>query len=220
MKISTIIGLLIVVAIILVFAGIGVIGAVRGVTEQLLLPVSNQNNNLATQISQILNPTPTVLPDPITIVREVRAMARMETVQYTVERVITAEIGQGPLGSLFGDRLLLVAHGVIIAGVDMEKLRPTDLEVRDGVLYVKLPPAEIFIATLDNDKSYIYDRDTGIFTKGNVDLETAARQEAVRAIREAAEDDGILTIANRNAENYFSLLFSNLGYPDVIFVIE
>jgi hypothetical protein len=80
-----------------------------------------------------------------------------------------------------------------------------------------MPEPEIFISTLDNEKSYVYDRETGIFSKGNVDLETEARQVAEDSIEEAALEDGILETARRNAELYFSLLLRDLGYQEVIF---
>ena len=116
--------------------------------------------------------------------RVARALARLETIQYSVEKVITAEIGQGNFGFLFGDRLLFVAHGVVIAGIDMDKLQPGDMQMVNGVLNVRLPPAEIFIATLNNDKSYVYDRNTGLLTKGDQNLETTAREtlEVVRGL--------------------------------------
>jgi hypothetical protein len=159
-----------------------------------------------------------ILPDPVAIVREVRALARLETIQYTVERVITAETGQGPFGFLFGDRLLLVAHGMVIAGVDLEQLQPGDIEFDDlGRVYVSLPEPEVFVATLDNDKSYIYDRDTGLLTRGNVQLESEARRAAEAAIRETAVEDGILEQARVNAESYLYGLLRTLGYTDVLF---
>jgi len=86
-----------------------------------------------------------------------------------------------------------------------------------GVLYVKLPPTEIFVATLDNDKSYVYDRETGLLTKGNIDLETLARQSAEDEIRKAALEDGILTQGESNAESYLLKFFNALGYKSVIF---
>ncbi len=175
-------------------------------------------SSLSTQVSEVLHPTPTVLPDPVTIIHNVRTLARLETVQYTVEKVVTAEEGQNKLGFLFGDRLIFVAHGVVIAGVDLEKLQPQDLWVEDGVLYVRLPAPEIFVATLDNQKSYVYDRDTGLLTHGDVQLETEARRVAEQEIEKAALDDGILQIARQNAEAYLSRLFLSLGFPDVIFV--
>jgi hypothetical protein len=212
--------LIIGILVILTIGMITIVNTIRNTTEQVLQPVRDTTGAISTQLSSALNPTPTVLADPITIIHEVRALARLETVQYSVEKVITAEIGQGLFERLFGDKLLFVAHGVVIAGVDLEKLGPQDMWLENGVLYVILPEPEIFIATLDNDKSYVYDRDTGLLTKGDVNLETTARQVAEDAVSESALEDGILEQAQRNAESYFSILFRELGYPEVIFVDE
>jgi len=199
---------------ILLWVASSVIGTVQDTTSQALQPV----RNLETQIAQVLNPTPTILPDPVTIVHDMRSLSRLETIQFSLEKVITAETGQGPLASLFGDRLLFVAHGIVIAGVDLAKLIPEDLWVQNGVLYLRLPSPEIFIATLDNDKSYVYDRDTGLLTKGNINLETDARRAAEEEINKAAVEDGILNIASQNAQNYLYRLLLDLGYHEVIFV--
>ena len=186
--------------------------------QQFVQPVADLSNGIGTQVAQLLRPTPTVIIDPVTIIHEVRSLARLETIQYTVEKVITAETGQDQFGFLFGDRLLLVAHGKVIAGVDLEKLGPENLRVVDNVLYVKLPEPEIFLATLDNEKSYIYDREKGILTSGDVNLETLARQAAEQEIEKAAMEDGILDLARQNAENFLSRLFRDIGkYSEVIF---
>jgi len=182
-----------------------------------LKQINQANEALQTQVSQMMNPTPTIIPDPITYIHEIRALARLETIQYSVEKVITAEVGQGTFGFAFGDKLLFVAHGVVIAGIDMEKLQPADMRLDNGVLYVRLPPTEIFIATLDNEKSYVYDRETGLLTKGFVDLETLARQAAEDEIRKAALEDGILVQGQKNAESYLLKFFTALGYKIVLF---
>jgi len=179
--------------------------------------VQQANEALQTQVSDLLHPTPTIIPDPVTYINEVRALARLETIQYSIEKVITAEISQGTFDFLFGDRLLFVAHGVVIAGIDMEKISPEQMRLENGVLYVTLPPAEIFIATLDNQKSYVYDRETGILNKSVQDLETLARQTAEDEVRRAALEDGILQQAQTNAENYLFRFFQALGYQNVIF---
>jgi hypothetical protein len=173
--------------------------------------------DIGTRIASILNPTPTVLPDPVTIISGVRALARLETIQYTVEKIIRAEVGQEPFGVLFGDKLILVAHGTVIAGIDLEKMTPQDMQVRNGVLFVKLPDPEIFITALDNQKSYVFDRETGLFTHGDVNLESTARQAAEQEIINAALEDGIISQAQKNAELYLYRFFRDLGYPEVIF---
>jgi hypothetical protein len=204
---------------ILVWAAYSVVNVVQNTTEQAIRPVSDLTGEMGTQVAKVLHPTPTVLPDPITIVHEMRSLARLETIQYTVEKVVTAELRQEFLKVLFGDRLLLVAHGVVIAGVDLAQVSPEDLWVENDVLYVRLPAAEVFIASIDNEKSYIYDRQVGFLTKGDVDLETAARRVAEEEIENAAIEDGILELAQQNAENFISRMLLQLGFPEVIFVV-
>ena len=223
---TLVIGILLIVAVSAYFLVAAVskmaqdVSAAADRVTQPIDDVAAMTSGLATQMAQALNPTPTILPDPVTIIHEVRSLARLETIEYTVEKVIQADSGQQELWGLLGDKLIFVAHGNVIAGVDLAKLLSDDLWVDTGTLYVRLPETEIFMATLDNDKSYVYDRDTGLFTKGNIDLETLARQAAEDEIKKAALEDGILEQARTNAEYYLLRLFQTLGYPQVIFVNE
>lgn len=191
---------------------------VRQTTSKALEPITSASDRVETKVAELLNPTPTILPDPITIVHDVRSLSRLETIQYSMEKVVTAESGQDELAFLFGDRLLFVAHGTVIAGIDLSKLRPSDLWVEGQVLYIRLPAPEIFVATLNNEKSYVYDRDTGLLSKGDQNLETNARRVAEKAILEAALEDGILKQAQQNGESYMDRLLRSMGYQEVIFV--
>lgn len=193
--------------------------ALYDMLQKTVSPVQSMTGELATQVSSVLNPTPTILPSPLTIIRDIRALARLETIQFTVEKVITAEKNQeNILARLFGDKLILVAHGNVIAGFDLSKVGADQIEVKDGVLFISLPEPEIFVAALDNEKSYVYNRDTGLLTKGDIHLESTARAAAEDAIETAAIEDGILELARQNGETYLSRLLSDLGYPNVIFL--
>jgi len=213
------------ILIVLVAGVYFIVQTVRDMTAQVaqqasepFQQVSQANQAMQTQVSQLMNPTPTIIPDPVTYIYDIRALARLETIQYSVEKVITAEQNQGTFDFLFGDRMLFVAHGTVIAGIDMDKLQPGDMALVNGVLNVRLPSAEVFVATIDNQKSYVYTRETGILTKQTVDLETLARQSAENEIRNAALEDGILQQAQVNAEAYLVKFFNALGYKTVIFV--
>lgn len=209
--------LFILVLIVIGGAAYYVAQSVERTAQQAIAPFQQANSGMQTQVSELLHPTPTIIPDPVTYITEVRSLARLETIQYSVEKVITAEVGQGALDFLTGDKLLLVAHGKVIAGIDMSKIKPEDMRLENGVLYVTLPPSEIFIATLDNEKTYVYERDTGILRRPTVDLETLARQVAEAEIRKAAEEDGVLELAQQNAETYLAKFFAALGYENTIF---
>jgi len=198
-----------------------IVQTIRSTTQAATAPLqslSEQNQAVQTQMANLLHPTPTIIPDPVTYINEIRALARLETIQYSVEKVITGESGGGTFEALFGDKILFVGHGTVIAGIDMDKLRPEDMRFENGVLSVNLPPAEIFIAALDNEKSYVYNRDTGLLTKPDPNLETLVRQRAEEEILKAALEDGILQQAQINAEAYLFKFFSALGFPNTIFV--
>ena len=101
---SNLVPLLLVILILIVIAGAAyyIVDSIQRTTQQVMAPFQQANSGIQTQVSDLLHPTPTVIPDPVTYISEVRSLARLETIQYTVEKVITAEVGQGALG--FPDR--------------------------------------------------------------------------------------------------------------------
>jgi len=214
---NSLLAILVGVAILILVAVIGylIIDTMLSIRDSLLAGP----RAIDAQIEQIANPTPTIVADPVSIVLEIQALSRLETTSYTIERVITAESGEGPLGFLFRDRLLLIAHGQVIAGVDLAQLTEEDIQVAGDRVFVTLPAAEVFVATLDNDQTYVYERDTAIFGQ-QVDLETLARQAAEEAVLETALEDGILEQAQINAENVIRTLLMGLGFHEVVFVAE
>ena len=200
---------------VVVFLAISVAVLLRGV-QQATQPVIELQQGVSTEVARLLHPTPTIIPDPVTIIHEVQSLARLETIHYSVEKVITAETRQGPFGFLFGDKLLLVAHGSVIAGVDLADIMESNISIdENGVVTLQLPPAEVFIAALDNEKTYVYDREVGFLRRGDVELESAARLAAEEAILEAALSDGILEQAQVNAEAYLFRLLGSLGFSNV-----
>lgn len=179
--------------------------------------IQESNYSLQTQVAQLMNPTPTIIPDPVTHINDIRALARIETIQYTVEQVVTAEVNQGTLSFAFGSKILIQMHGVVIAGIDMEKMRPEDMQLQGDVLYVKLPPAEILTVTLDENKTEVYTIQDGIFAELDPNLVLDTLSTGKDKITSAALEDGILTQAQRNGETFLQRFFMALGYKNVIF---
>ncbi|MCC7361352.1 MAG: DUF4230 domain-containing protein [Anaerolineales bacterium] len=206
-----VVGLLLITAL----TGYALVSAVQTVTNA----PATAGAGLVTQVNEIMHPTPKVYPDPVSVVLQVKALSRLESAQYTIEKVITAETGQGSLGALFGDRLLFVGHGDVIAGVDLSRVQTSDITItEDGRVTFIMPAPEIFFTALDNDKSYVYDRETGLFTKGDENLETQARQVATVEIERAALEGGILTTAQTNAQAFMESLLISLGFSQVVIV--
>jgi len=179
--------------------------------------VNEANQALQTQVSQMMNPTPTIIPDPVTYINEIRAVARLETIQYSVSQVVTAEANQGTLGFLFGNKILVQIHGTVIAGIDMEKIQPGDMRLEGGVLFVRLPPAEVFVTALDENKTEVYNVQEGLFADVDPNLVIDTLVVGKEKILNSALEDGILTQAQANGEAYLLKFFNALGFKSVIF---
>src|SRR5215469_16086169 len=99
------------------------------------------------------------------VVRQIQQLQRLETVNYTMDKIISGERDNPYLPKfLAGDRLLLVVHGEVIGGIDLAKIQPRDVSVNGRSVSLGLPADEIFSTRIDNAKTRVYSRDTGLFT--------------------------------------------------------
>ncbi len=155
------------------------------------------------------------------VVQEMKELQRLETAQYTIEKIIEAST-QGNVFQevLYGDKILLIAHGKVIAGVDLSQLSEDAILIEDKKMTFKLPPAEIFLTNLDESQTKVYDRTQGLLSKGNKDLETQARQQASDTIRKAACEGGILTEATDNAKKQLTALLQRFGFTQVDIITQ
>ena len=159
-----------------------------------------------------------VIPNQATVVRQIQQLQRLETVRYTMDKIISGERDSAYLPKfLVSDRLLLVVHGEVIGGVDLTRLQPGDVTVRGRTVTVHLPSPEILVSRVDNAKTRVYSRDTGLFSSSDPNLESEVRQEAERQLQEAAEQDGILKTAQDNARSALITILKGLGFERVEF---
>jgi len=151
------------------------------------------------------------------VVRQIQQLRRLETVLYTLENVVEGEHDYTSLlpKLLTADRILLIGHGEVVAGVDLGEIGSGDVVVQGRSVTLRLPKAAIFSARIDNQKTRVYSRDTGILVPVDPYLETDVRREAERQLREAALKDGILDAAGRNARSTLTSFLKGLGFEQV-----
>ncbi|HEX7018292.1 MAG TPA: DUF4230 domain-containing protein [Patescibacteria group bacterium] len=162
-----------------------------------------------------------VRTDQAAVITEMRNLNRLETSIFTIEKIIEAGTQGNAFGELlFGDRLLLIAHGNVIAGVDLSQLAEDDITVAGNKVTVSLPDTEIFVSDLDETQTRVYDRRQGLLTKGEKDLEGEARQIAESEIRQAACEAGILQKAAENARTQLTAFLQALDFEEVTVDVE
>jgi hypothetical protein len=153
-----------------------------------------------------------------TVVRQIQQLQRLETVSYTMDKIMSGERNNAYLPKfLAGDRLLLVVHGDVIAGVDLGKVQPADVSVHGRTISLRIPSAEIFATRIDNARTRVYSRDTGLFSTPDPNLESEVREEAERQLQQAALQDGVLKTADQNARTTLSRMLTGLGFEQVEF---
>lgn len=158
-----------------------------------------------------------------TVVKEIRALGRLETASLHVEKVIEMKDHQRRLYGMVeaDDALLFVAVGEVTLGVDLAKLAPTDVRVEEQgarrVVHVELPPIETLSSRFDEPRSYVHARRTDVLAKRNEGLESAARKEALTAFEAAAKDASAVARARENAEKQIRVLLEAAGASEVVF---
>lgn len=197
-----------------------------GVAIALLVAVSTgvmiwriAKRTVTQQVSEMLTPQEKTI-DVAALVTQVRELNRLETASMHVMHVgrVSQTYKMVP-NALAGDEITFLAEGDVIAGIDMARLTPEDVwKSSDGTINLRLPPAEVLVARVDNQKSRVLTRDTGMLRRRDVDLETRARQHAEENIRKEAVSKGILTIAAQTGEKKLAGFLNTLGFEKVRFV--
>jgi hypothetical protein len=153
-----------------------------------------------------------------TVVEKIQRLSRLETVVYSLDTVVEGERSSPILPDvLAGDKILLVVHGESIAGMDFAQLKPEDVRIDAGTksIHVTLPASELFATTLDNHRTRVYARTTGLLVPVDQDLESATRAKAQDQLQQAAMQDGILDAARKNARATVTTLLYSLGFDRV-----
>ena len=191
-----------------------ILGLIAGV---LLLPFLATRAVLWTPIAHLLHGRTTRIDtSAVSVVDKIRQLNRLESVDYSIDKIVEGNRqAQGLPDFLAGDRLLLIAHGEVIAGVDLSRLDGNAVQVDGNTVRVRLPQPQVLVTRIDNSRTRVYERTTGILVPTDPNLETQVRQAAEQQITQAAIDDKILDKARQNARVSVTGLLYALGFHTV-----
>jgi len=154
------------------------------------------------------------------VVEKIQRLNRLETVKYSLDTIVESNESNPLLpDALVGDRLLMIVHGNTVAGVDLSQLKPESVQISETAngrsIQLTLPPSQVFATTVDETRSRVYSRDTGLFVRADPNLESATRAKAQTELQQAALKDGILDAAATNAHVAVTALLEGLGFTHV-----
>ena len=151
-----------------------------------------------------------------TVVDRIQRLSRLETVVYTMDKIVSGSKENLILPDfLAGDRLLMLVHGDVVAGIDFATLKPDDVHISGHEVHIHLPAAQVFSTRLDSGKTRVYSRQTGLLVPTDPNLETQVRQESERQLEQSALADGILRTAHQNAASTVTSLLQGLGFEQI-----
>src|SRR3981081_2841134 len=206
-----VVGFALVVGLILGVAAIGSLG-------WLMLSRNSGRELLSHLLSAVTGRTISIDISRPNVVDRIQRLQRLETVVYTMDKLVTGA-KENPLlpDFLTGDRLLMMVHGEVVAGIAFSNLKPDDAKADGKQIHLHLPAAQVFSTRLDSGKTRVYSRQTGVLVQTYANLETQVRQEAERQMQEGATADGILRTAQQNAASTIRSLLQGLGFERIDF---
>lgn len=182
--------------------------------------VHHARSGMGGRLAAMISGRPLNIVSASQVVEKIQRLNRLETVVYSLDTVEeTTESNPVLPDAIAGDKLLMIVHGQTIAGVDLSQLKPDSVEITDTggsrSIRLTLPPSQVFFTNIDNDKSRVYARDTGLFVKADPNLETVTRAKAQSDLQQAALADGILDAATKNAHATVTAMLEGLGFEHV-----
>lgn len=155
-------------------------------------------------------------------VESIRGLSELTTVEMVEYTVVEKGDDRGLLNWAAGDRIQMFAVARIGAGVDLAQLEDDDVfaDPRSGRAIINLPSSTITYVAVDNEATHVYNRETGVFTRGDPDLERAARLAAEDVLVANAHEEGIIEMADDRAETVIEDLLTSLGYTDIDVIVE
>ena len=143
-----------------------------------------------------------------------QTISELVTVKYVMEKVVVLEDVKW-----YGEnRVLLVAHGIAKAGVDLSQLKEGDIKTNGDRIIIRLPQPQIIDCYLDEKQTSVIERSTGLLRTFDKDLEQTARRQAVADMRTSARVNGILKDADDRVRWQLIFLFHQMGFQQVDFL--
>lgn len=170
--------------------------------------------------SDIFSGKPVIIDNTPILIKEINELSQLTTVTAYDEVVADSfRVSSNnylprilPIpASLSIDRIVLVGKGRVTAGVDLRKIRESDIRLRKDSISLHLPKAEIFDAIL-NPSDFDTFTEEGEWTPEAVTLvKIKAREKMIRRVTE----QGIISRADAKARQLMENFLSGIGFTKI-----
>lgn len=192
-----------------------------------LLLVIGSVLGVAKTVNDFLHPQPIIeVPTSTTVIEKIQTMGKLETVSYTLEKIIRYDQDANSFWHFLGDHTkLFVVQGVVTAGVDLSEISKNDITIQGGPdiktasITLTLPASQILNASIDENNSRVYDANSGVYglLGSQVDSNTVVKilAAAKQSLRSDACQGNILQNASDSAKTQLTSLLTAIGFQHV-----
>lgn len=158
-----------------------------------------------------------VTPSATVVVQKLQALSRLETARFVSQHIVEVKSESTWLPSfLAGEKLLLVAQAEVVAGIDMNEISPSDIQVSGDKVTIILPEPKIFFVKIDELGTQVFLRERGwLVFNPDKDLERQARMQAINEAKQAALREGLVSFARQRAEENLRGFLHALGFKEI-----
>jgi hypothetical protein len=158
----------------------------------LLMIFIFQKINWFPSFSEIFKTKPLLIDDTPVLIKEINNLSQIITITV-YDEVVMESVKPKNLPSFPGlrpvpDKIVLIAKGKVLAGVDLSKIKENDVFVDQDSVSIRLPPAEIF-STIVNPSDFETFDEVGEWTAKEI---TEIKKKLVNKITTRALQNQIL----------------------------
>jgi hypothetical protein len=148
----------------------------------------------------------------------IKQIGELATVQYNVTKIIKAS--DNKTWYKFGDRkILMTCWASVKAGVDLQQLEATNIDISEGNLKLILPHAKLINVNMPADSIKVSYEDEGFFRDKFTHTERMTLlTQGEQQIKQKIEEMGVLKEAEHNAELIIKNYLRKIGYEHVTIV--
>lgn len=165
---------------------------------------------------------PVVIEQTPVIIKEINTLSQLITITYADEVVMDKiktgnslpSLMTGELGMILvpsAERLVIIGRGKVIAGIDLKRLRQTDVNNVGDSIHLNLPGAQI-LNTIVNPSGFETFDEKGDWTEVEV---TALKVEIKNEITRRALQQNILQQARERSKNIIETFLKSTGFKKV-----
>lgn len=151
-----------------------------------------------------------------TEIYQIRSIGTLSTTEYTLGKIIHWD-DKGEW-YMYGDRkILLSCKATVKAGVNLNAIKESDIEVKGNKITIQLPPPEIVSFEMDPDLVRTEMTDVNGFRSDFSQLDKSkVLKKGEESIRKDLQKLNILNEAEQNAKIFIIDFYKNLGFEQVI----